>query len=161
MFKVRIIEYFSIRIFFFFWLRWIFFSFIDKCIQINNIVSTKKVALCNNDSYCVSKIRHVCFFCCWHFDFFHTLLIERTRIFFSPSKEMSSCPPNQKCKKSNKFWFTSSKNILVFSFSFWFQYIQRREHKWRIYWGLELRVFLYSWLRSIMWLNCNTYPLGL
>ena len=33
-----------------------------------------------------------------------------------------------------KFWFIQTKNILVFSFDFWFQYIQRIEHlKFRYY----------------------------
>ena len=65
MFKVRIIEHFSIRIIFGIKLD---FFFIHEYIKISNIVSTK-VALCNNVSYCVFKIRYVCFvhpiFCFW------------------------------------------------------------------------------------------------
>ena len=62
----------------------------------------------------------------------HKLLKKGDKKTFSPSKNMFSCPPLFKAlKKVVKF--SPTKNILVFGFSFWFQFIQWIEQKfWKL-----------------------------
>ena len=66
--------------------------------------------------YSLDKKLKTKFFGCWHFDFFYTLWIKRTRKLFSPSKKIVLLSPLFKVyKKVVKFSFTPIKNILVFS----------------------------------------------
>ena len=71
------------------------------------------------------KIKIKIIFFCWHFDFDVHFKRRGQENFFCPSKKCFLFLPIQNIyKKIIDSSFKLTKNILVFSFSFWFQFIQ-------------------------------------
>jgi hypothetical protein len=97
----------------------------------SSVVEGQKISKGNHVFYSLDKLKLKTknqIFCCWHFDFVIHLKKEDKKPFFPLLKNVFLSPPYSKCiKKVVEFSFTPTKNILVSSY--WFQFIQRIEHK--------------------------------